>query len=44
MKIAFGISPTFDPIEMIKIRMGDFGYNAADLAAVYGDKGTLVKY
>jgi HTH-type transcriptional regulator/antitoxin HigA len=30
--------PEVDPIEMIKIRMEDFGYKAADLATVYGDK------
>lgn len=35
--------PEVDPIEMIKIRMDDFGYKAADLAAVYGDKGTVSK-
>ncbi len=32
-----------DPIEMIKIRMEDFGYSASDLARVYGDKGTVSK-
>jgi HTH-type transcriptional regulator/antitoxin HigA len=32
-----------DPIETIKIRMEDFGYNSADLAKVYGDKGTVSK-
>lgn len=32
-----------DPIEMIKIRMEDFGYNASDLAREYGDKGTISK-
>jgi HTH-type transcriptional regulator / antitoxin HigA len=32
-----------DPVEMIKIRMKDFGYKATDLAAVYGDKGTVSK-
>lgn len=32
-----------DPIEMIKIRMEDFGYTATDLAKVYGDKGTVSK-
>lgn len=32
-----------DPIEMIKIRMEDFGYNASDLAKEYGDKGTVSK-
>ncbi|RKR82906.1 HTH-type transcriptional regulator/antitoxin HigA [Mucilaginibacter gracilis] len=35
--------PEVDPVEMIKIRMEDFGYKAADLAAVYGDKGTVSK-
>ncbi len=35
--------PEVDPIEMIKIRMEDFGYKAADLATVYGDKGTVSK-
>jgi len=35
--------PDVDPIEMIKIRMEDFGYNAADLAREYGDKGTISK-
>ncbi|MES1222150.1 MAG: XRE family transcriptional regulator [Bacteroidota bacterium] len=35
--------PEVDPIEMIKIRMEDFGYNAADLAREYGDKGTVSK-
>src|ERR1700682_3576418 len=33
--------PEVDPIEMIKIRMEDFGYNASDLAKEYGDKGTV---
>lgn len=32
-----------DPIEIIKIRMEDFGYKPADLAQVYGDKGTVSK-
>jgi len=32
-----------DPIEMIKIRMEDFGYTASDLAKEYGDKGTISK-
>lgn len=32
--------PEVDPIEIIKIRMQDFGYNAATLAKEYGDKGT----
>ena len=35
--------PEVDPVEMIKIRMQDFGYKAADLAAAYGDKGTVSK-
>lgn len=35
--------PDVDPVEMIKIRMDDFGYKAADLAQVYGDKGTVSK-
>jgi HTH-type transcriptional regulator / antitoxin HigA len=35
--------PEVDPIEMIKIRMDDFGYKAADLATAYGDKGTVSK-
>jgi HTH-type transcriptional regulator/antitoxin HigA len=35
--------PDVDPIEMIKIRMEDFGYNASDLAKEYGDRGTVSK-
>jgi HTH-type transcriptional regulator/antitoxin HigA len=35
--------PEVDPIEMIKIRMEDFGYNASVLAKVYGDRGTISK-
>lgn len=35
--------PELDPIEMIKIRMEDFGYSATDLAREYGDKGTISK-
>ena len=35
--------PEIDPIEMIKIRMEDFGYSASDLAKAYGDKGTVSK-
>ncbi|MDN3551149.1 helix-turn-helix domain-containing protein [Mucilaginibacter aquaedulcis] len=35
--------PEVDPIQMIKIRMDDFGYKPSDLAAVYGDKGTISK-
>ncbi len=35
--------PDVDPIEMIKVRMEDFGFKSADLAAIYGDKGTVSK-
>lgn len=35
--------PEVDPIEIIKIRMEDFGYTASDLAKEYGDKGTVSK-
>jgi HTH-type transcriptional regulator / antitoxin HigA len=35
--------PDVDPIELIKIRMEDFGFKPADLAREYGDKGTLSK-
>lgn len=35
--------PELDPVEMIKIRMEDFGYTASDLAKEYGDKGTISK-
>ena len=35
--------PPVDPIEMIKIRMENFGYTATDLAKEYGDKGTISK-
>lgn len=35
--------PEVDPIELIKIRMQDFGYKAGDLAREYGDKGTVSK-
>jgi HTH-type transcriptional regulator/antitoxin HigA len=35
--------PEVNPVEMIKIRMEDFGYKAADLAEAYGDKGTVSK-
>jgi HTH-type transcriptional regulator/antitoxin HigA len=35
--------PAVDPIELIKIRMEEFGYKAADLAKEYGDKGTVSK-
>ncbi len=32
-----------DPIELIKIRMEEFGYRPVDLANEYGDKGTVSK-
>lgn len=35
--------PEVDPVELIKIRMEDFGYKPADLAKQYGDKGTVSK-
>ncbi|MHA4893335.1 helix-turn-helix domain-containing protein [Pedobacter sp. PWIIR3] len=35
--------PDVDPVEIIKIRMDDFGYKSADLADAYGDKGTVSK-
>lgn len=35
--------PELDPIELIKIRMEDFGYKPTDLAREYGDKGTISK-
>ena len=35
--------PEMNPIEMIKVRMEDFGYKPADLAKAYGDKGTISK-
>jgi len=35
--------PAVDPIELIKIRMEEFGYKPADLARAYGDKGTISK-
>ncbi len=35
--------PEVDPIELIKIRMEDFGYKPADLVKEYGDKGTVSK-
>ena len=35
--------PAVDPVELIKIRMEEFGYKAADLAREYGDKGTVSK-
>ncbi|MBP7555633.1 MAG: helix-turn-helix domain-containing protein [Chitinophagaceae bacterium] len=36
-------APDLDPIELIKIRMEEFGYTASDLAKIYGDKGTVSK-
>ncbi len=35
--------PEVDPVELIKIRMENFGYKSADLAKEYGDKGTVSK-
>jgi len=35
--------PDVDPVEIIKIRMDDFGYKSVDLAEIYGDKGTISK-
>ncbi|HEY4195711.1 MAG TPA: XRE family transcriptional regulator [Mucilaginibacter sp.] len=35
--------PEVDPVELIKIRLDDFGFKPADLANVYGDKGTISK-
>jgi len=35
--------PQVDPIELIRIRMEEFGYKATDLAREYGDKGTISK-
>ena len=35
--------PEVDPIELIKIRMEDFGFKSSDLAKEYGDKGTVSK-
>jgi HTH-type transcriptional regulator/antitoxin HigA len=35
--------PEVDPVEIIKIRMEEFGYKASDLAKEYGDKGTVSK-
>lgn len=35
--------PEVDPIEMIRIRMEDFGLRLTDLAEEYGDKGTISK-
>ena len=36
-------SINMDPIEIIKIRMEEFGYKSVDLAKEYGDKGTISK-
>ena len=35
--------PEVDPVELIKIRMEDFGFKSSDLAKEYGDKGTVSK-
>ena len=35
--------PELDPVELIKIRIEDFGFKPADLANEYGDKGTISK-
>jgi len=35
--------PELNPIELIKIRMADFGYKPTNLAKEYGDKGTISK-
>ncbi len=35
--------PDADPVELIKIRMEDFGYKPADLARAYGDDSTVSK-
>jgi HTH-type transcriptional regulator/antitoxin HigA len=35
--------PDIDPVEIIKIRMNEFGYKPSDLAREYGDKGTISK-
>lgn len=35
--------PNIDPIEIIKVRMDEFGYKSADLGKAYGDKGTISK-
>ncbi|MFZ1527779.1 MAG: hypothetical protein WAT19_03450 [Ferruginibacter sp.] len=35
--------PALDPVELIKIRMEDFGFKPVDLAKEYGDKGTISK-
>lgn len=35
--------PDLNPVELIKVRMEDFGYKSADLARVYGDRSTVSK-
>lgn len=35
--------PDIDPVEIIKIRMDEFGYKSSDIAKEYGDKGTISK-
>jgi HTH-type transcriptional regulator / antitoxin HigA len=35
--------PDVDPIELIKIRMEEFGYKPKHLSDEYGDKGTITK-
>jgi HTH-type transcriptional regulator / antitoxin HigA len=35
--------PEVEPVELIKIRMKEFGYKSIDLAKEYGDKGTVSK-
>ena len=42
-ELKFWNIPEVDPVEMIKIRMEDFGYTSTDLAKEYGDKGTVSK-
>lgn len=37
------VFPDVDPIELIKIRMEEFGYNPKALSLAYGDKGTVSK-
>jgi HTH-type transcriptional regulator/antitoxin HigA len=32
-----------DPVEIIKIKMEEFGYKPSDIAREYGDKGTINK-
>jgi HTH-type transcriptional regulator/antitoxin HigA len=32
-----------DPIDLINIRLKEFGMQASDLARIYGDKGTISK-